>query len=179
LIVGGSATEATREQLAEVQRTMGARFVDADVAQLDPEDLGHRIGVLLNRAPAEGLVGVRTAASPEDVERSGALDGHAIAGSLGQAVRTALDGANPSGIYVTGGDVAEAVLQALEADGIEVLDEALPLAAAGVLRGGPHSGLPILTKGGLVGGPAAAVVCLDHLLAVARRVQLKAHGRSS
>ena len=80
---------------------------------------------------------------------------------------------------MTGGDVAEAVLQALEADGIEVLDEALPLAAVGVVKGGPHSGLPILTKGGLVGGPGAAVVCLDHLLAVARRVQLKAHGRSS
>lgn len=179
LIVGGSATVATREQLAEVQRTMGARFVDADVTRLDPEDLGRRIGVLLHGAPAEGLVGVRTAASPDDVEPSGAPDGHAIARSLGRAVRTALDGVSPSGIYVTGGDVAEAVLQALEADGIEVLDEALPLAAVGVLKGGPHSGLPILTKGGLVGGPGAAVVCLDHLLAVARRVQLKAHGRSS
>jgi D-threonate/D-erythronate kinase len=179
LIIGGSATEATRAQLAEVERTIGARFVDVDVTRFDPVELGRRIRVLLHEAPAEGLVGVRTAASPDDVGPSGAPDGHAIASSLGRAVRTALDGVRPSGIYVTGGDVAEAVLRALEADGIEVLDEAMPLAAAGVLRGGPHSGLPILTKGGLVGGSGAAVVCLDHLLAVARRVQLEAPGHPS
>jgi uncharacterized protein YgbK (DUF1537 family) len=179
LIVGGSATETTRAQLAEVERTIGARFVDVDVTRLNPVELGRRLRGLLDEAQAEGVVGVRTAATPDDVEPSGAADGGAIARSLGRAVRHALDGVRPSGIYVTGGDVTEAVLEAVDADAIEVLDEAMPLAAAGVLRGGPHSGLPILTKGGLVGGPGAAVVCLDHLLAVARRVQLEAPGRSS
>jgi uncharacterized protein YgbK (DUF1537 family) len=179
LIVGGSATEVTRAQLVEVERTIGARFVDADVTRLDPLELGRRLRVLLDEAPAEGVVGVRTASSPNDVQPSGAPDGGAIARSLAQAVRRVLDGNNPSGLYVTGGDVTEAVLEAVDADGIEVLDEAIPLAAAGVLRGGPHSGLPILTKGGLVGGSGAAVVCLDHLLAVARRIQLEAIRRSS
>jgi uncharacterized protein YgbK (DUF1537 family) len=174
LIVGGSATEATRAQLETVEETIGARFVDVDVTRLDPVTIGRRIQVLLKEAPAEGLVGVRTAISAKDVDPRGAPDAQVIATSLGRAVRIALDGARPSGIYVTGGDVTGAVLQALEADGIEVTDEAMPLAAAGVLRGGPHAGLPILTKGGLVGGSGAAIVCLDHLLALARNRHLEA-----
>ena len=35
--------------------------------------------------------------------------------------------------------------------------------AAGTVVGGPHAGLPIVTKGGLVGGADTACVCLDAL----------------
>ena len=55
------------------------------------------------------------------------------------------------------------VLDGLGGVGIEVLDEVVPLAAGGTLVGGPRAGLPIVTKGGLVGDTGTAVVCLDAL----------------
>jgi hypothetical protein len=39
----------------------------------------------------------------------------------------------------------------------------VPLAVAGSLVGGPWDGLPVVTKGGLVGDAGTTVACLDHL----------------
>jgi uncharacterized protein YgbK (DUF1537 family) len=79
------------------------------------------------------------------------------------------------GLYTTGGDVTAAVLDALDARGLEVEEEVLPLAVAGAIVDGPWSGVPIVTKGGLVGDDRAAVVCVTQLAraaaAHARRVQ--------
>ncbi|HEY3465319.1 MAG TPA: nucleotide-binding domain containing protein [Amycolatopsis sp.] len=56
------------------------------------------------------------------------------------------------GLYATGGDIAVEVTKSLGADGFEIDTEVLPLAVAGRLSGGPYSGLPFATKGGLIGG---------------------------
>jgi uncharacterized protein YgbK (DUF1537 family) len=170
LIVAGSMTATTREQLMEVERNMGARFLDVDASRLEPTELGGHIEELLADPPSGGLVGVRTAAEPDSVAE-GEAGTPEVARMLGEAVRLALEAAGAGGIYATGGDVTAALLEALDADGIEVVGEAMPLAAIGLLVGGPHAGLAIVTKGGLVGGPGAAVVCLDHLLTMTRRQQ--------
>jgi D-threonate/D-erythronate kinase len=39
----------------------------------------------------------------------------------------------------------------------------VPLAVCGSLVGGPWDGLPIVTKGGLVGDAGTTVACLTHL----------------
>jgi hypothetical protein len=57
-------------------------------------------------------------------------------------VRLVLAGRPVGGLYVTGGDVTVRVMAALGAHGIELEEEVLPLAVAGRLQGGPHSGLP-------------------------------------
>jgi uncharacterized protein YgbK (DUF1537 family) len=165
LVVAGSQTTTTRRQLEEVERTMGARFIDVDVRLLEPTDLGARLQRLLDDALPETVVGVRTAASAEDITP---VDPEELLPSLAHAVRLAVDAREVSGIYATGGDVVAALVQALEADAIEVRGEAIPLAALGVLKGGPHADLPILTKGGLVGRTEDAVTCIDHLFTFAR-----------
>lgn len=48
-----------------------------------------------------------------------------------------------------------AVLSALEADGLDVEAEVQPLVVTGRLCGGPWHGLPIVTKGGLIGDDRA------------------------
>jgi len=39
----------------------------------------------------------------------------------------------------------------------------VPLAVSGTVVGGPWDGLPVVTKGGLVGDVDATVACMDHL----------------
>jgi hypothetical protein len=48
----------------------------------------------------------------------------------------------------------------------------IPLAVAGTVVGGPWDGLQMVTKGGLVGGADAALLCLEHL-----RLTAEAHRR--
>jgi len=68
------------------------------------------------------------------------------------------------GLYTSGGDVTAAVCKQLKASGIEVKSEVLPLAVYGSLIDGPHKGLAIVTKGGLVGGEYAISKCIEYLL---------------
>lgn len=67
------------------------------------------------------------------------------------------------GVFCTGGDLTSALLSALGASGIEVEHEVLPLAVAGVMQGGRWDGLPIVTKGGMVGGDDAILLSFEDL----------------
>jgi uncharacterized protein YgbK (DUF1537 family) len=167
LVVSGSLTWQTRDQLLQLER-QGVRFVDVDAGRLDVGGaLGH-LRELLTAAPAPDAVGVRAVAA-EGNDQVSAEAARRIPETLGEIVRLCLADRPVGGLYVTGGDVTVRVLAALEAEGIELEEEVLPLAVAGRLRGGPHGGLPFTTKGGLIGGPLAAVACVEHTRRLARR----------
>ncbi|MGC7870057.1 four-carbon acid sugar kinase family protein [Desulfosporosinus sp. SYSU MS00001] len=68
------------------------------------------------------------------------------------------------GLYTSGGDVTVAVCKELEAKGIEVKDEVIPLAVYGRISKGNYDNTPIITKGGLVGENNAICKCVDYLL---------------
>ncbi|HZD67996.1 MAG TPA: four-carbon acid sugar kinase family protein [Actinomycetes bacterium] len=168
LLVSGSLTRLTRDQLLEVERLQAARFIDVDPGQLDVGDVVRRLQELLAAAPAAGVLGIRAAPGNADVQ-SGAEVARHIPEALSEIVRLVLADRPVGGLYVTGGDVTVRVMAALGAHGIELEEEVLPLAVAGRLQGGPHSGLPFTTKGGLIGGPLAAVACVEHTRRLARR----------
>jgi uncharacterized protein YgbK (DUF1537 family) len=92
-----------------------------------------------------------------------ATTAQATAQLLGRLATAAMAAVKPSGLYLTGGDTAAAVLQALGATGLRVHRQVLPLAMLGTLVGGPHDGLPVVTKGGLVGPATAALACVAAL----------------
>lgn len=163
LVVAGSATATTRHQLLAVEQVLGARFVTVDPWAVDSEALARRLAELVARAPPGGVVGVRTSGGPDDVVELTAGEAARVPRALGAAVSRALESVTAAGLYLTGGDVTVGVAEALGASGVEVDEEVLPLAVAGRLVGGPHDGLPVVTKGGLVGGRDAAVACLDRL----------------
>ena len=62
-----------------------------------------------------------------------------------------------------------AILEEMEAHGLEVEDEVVPLAVAGRVVGGRWSGLPVITKGGLVGDVDTTLACLERLLDKAKQ----------
>lgn len=55
------------------------------------------------------------------------------------------------GCYVSGGDVTASLASITLASGIKLLDEVGPLIAYGYLLGGKYEGLPLVTKGGMIG----------------------------
>ncbi len=73
-----------------------------------------------------------------------------------------------TGLYTTGGDVTAAVMSAVGAVGMEIEKEIIPLAVGGRLVGGRADGMPIVTKGGLIGDSGTAALCLDYLMATSR-----------
>lgn len=67
------------------------------------------------------------------------------------------------GCFLSGGDVTASVCAISRANGIELNDEVLPLAAYGHLIGGYLDGMPVVTKGGMVGDKKAISDCVRFL----------------
>ncbi|GAA1779550.1 four-carbon acid sugar kinase family protein [Streptomonospora arabica] len=170
--VVGSATELTRRQLDAAARSGPVRFVEADAARLARDEPGYRAGLAgeladtLAAAAFPEPVVLRTAGAARDVVELPeaaklALPG-LLAGLVAEAVR-GIGGAAPSGLYTSGGEVTSAVLDALEVRAFEVDGEVVPLAVHGRLSGGALDGVPVVTKGGLVGDDSTLVACLGEL----------------
>ncbi|WP_439676948.1 four-carbon acid sugar kinase family protein [Embleya sp. MST-111070] len=154
--VAGSLSRLSREQIAQTQRCLDARWLDVGDAP-DPIRLAADLVALARTGAA--LAGIRTRI-PDRVDPVIAARLPVL---LGEAVKRALAAAPFAGVYATGGDIAGAVCTALGADGLAVETEVQPLVVAGRLVGGAHDGLPFAAKGGLVGDAHAAVACALHL----------------
>ena len=63
------------------------------------------------------------------------------------------------GLFACGGDTAVSLCRSLEAKGERPIDEVIPLAVYGRLSGGSKDGMPIITKGGMVGDMDTLVEC--------------------
>lgn len=70
------------------------------------------------------------------------------------------------GLYASGGDVSVAISEKLGISGFDVCDEVIPLAIYSRIIGSRHDGLPIVTKGGLIGKENTLQVCINYLKAV-------------
>lgn len=70
---------------------------------------------------------------------------------------------NFNGIYSSGGDITLSLLNKVNATGVEILEEVMPLVAYGKIIGGSLEGLNLVTKGGMVGKNDAIKKCLNKL----------------
>lgn len=68
------------------------------------------------------------------------------------------------GIFTTGGDITVAVCTALDAGGIRIEREILPLAVGGRIHLDNGKEICIATKGGMIGDEHAACSCIEYLL---------------
>ena len=69
-----------------------------------------------------------------------------------------------SAYYTSGGDVTQAFLEALLANGVQIKAEISPLSVYGKMMGGPLAGKALITKGGLVGDKATITECINYAL---------------
>lgn len=80
--------------------------------------------------------------------RLAGLDSDTVAERLGGLAGELVHRCTASGVVATGGDGASAVLAALQASGIALVDEVTGGVPLGTLTGGVAAGLPIVTKAG-------------------------------
>lgn len=70
-----------------------------------------------------------------------------------------------NGTFSSGGDVTAALFAESKAEAIQLDDEVLPLAAYGKFIGGTFDGIPVVTKGGMVGNKQSIFACVNYLRA--------------
>jgi D-threonate/D-erythronate kinase len=170
--VVGSINDRTLEQLELVPSEIVHRLEPAD-AVTNPAETGRHVAPELRETlRTHGRAVVTGATSPADVELAGdaALEhgvdpGSRVATALSAAAAaTATDKPPLSGLFLTGGAVARAALDALSATEIELTGRAVVDGIPeGRLVDGPTAGLPIVTKAGGFGGRRSIVNCLTFL----------------
>ena len=79
------------------------------------------------------------------------------------AVRVLKETQKFEGVYSSGGDITIALLEKLEAIGVEIREEVIPLAAYGRIIGGDFSNLKLVSKGGMVGDETVIKLCLHKM----------------
>jgi uncharacterized protein YgbK (DUF1537 family) len=168
MVVAGSVTPNTVEQLSLLERELGAHLVTLDAGVLAQggqvaESEITRIVDLLAAIPGKtAVMGLKTSPLMNLPDQEAA---ELIASGFAEITARSLQSMpDIAGIYTSGGDITLAVCRRLGAAAINLVEEVLPLAVAGRLLGGMHPGLHIVTKGGLVGGPDAAVRCVNQIL---------------
>ncbi|MGK0597620.1 nucleotide-binding domain containing protein, partial [Bordetella bronchiseptica] len=96
--------------------------------------------------PGSGRVHPAPAWAP--VRPLAGLDADSVARRLGELAARLVLAHGAAGVVATGGDGASAVLAALQASGIALVDEVTGGVPLGTLTGGQAAGLPVVTKAG-------------------------------
>jgi uncharacterized protein YgbK (DUF1537 family) len=158
LFVVGSIAEASRAAAARLAAKAGIRrvVVGADALAAGPGHAGWR--------GAQAAV-TRTLGGGEDVlveidpgDHPDLTPGAALAQRLAELMRPAAPAIGA--LFVTGGETAIALLKAVGATGIRLIEEVEPGVPFGVTRG--TRAVPVITKAGAFGGPETLLRCLQY-----------------
>jgi uncharacterized protein YgbK (DUF1537 family) len=103
------------------------------------------------------------ASAPDDERRDPRLADEAADEAADLLGRAHERGLRCRGVVASGGHMASRLVDALGAGRLGVAGEVAPLCPRGVLHGGPWSGLPVVTKGGLVGEDATLATLVENL----------------
>lgn len=180
LFVIGSASELTRQQIANFQTELAPFTIKIDVTQFlipttKATEIERAVKLVLANLETEDSFLIATNLVETDIidlvkaaetAQISVHDASAfITASLGEIAYRIMQQTEQQigGVYLSGGDVTVAFCEKLAAQGIEVKDEILPLAVYGRLIGGEMDGQIIVTKGGLVGDQHALVTCAKYM----------------
>jgi uncharacterized protein YgbK (DUF1537 family) len=152
LFVCGSLSEVTQGQIADLEDHTSWPWL-----QLDPSLLAAGESIinqpLVNSGRGAGLPGIGLILSitlPESAAES-AKDPERVISGLAKTALALLKEHLPQGLFLSGGDTAEAVLKESGAEGILLYEQILPGLMCGRITGGLLDRLPVVTKGGAFG----------------------------
>ncbi len=165
--ISGSATEVTRAQLAAVAEDPTITVLRAPLDDAGLPDVEAALALIDRTASARAII-IATVLETSDLRELTDAESEETTRRLALIASAVMSAIPVSGLYTTGGDVTATVMRELGAMGMEIDKEIVPLAVGGRLVGGSADGLPIVTKGGLIGDTGTAVDCLEFLSTTAR-----------
>lgn len=176
----GSATELTRQQLKYLRETENPYIVKIDPSKFFEEKVRREEMERVKQQIIRGSEDYRVLVIATTLEKEDVLDLSQVRGAshlskkecatmITTTIAEVLDdllhilSERIGGVYASGGDVAAAFCERLGISGFHVKGEVIPLAIYSQTVGGYAQGLPMITKGGLVGKEDTLVQCLDYL----------------
>lgn len=165
LVVSGSVMETARKQVDVLQDRWPCGMVPLDVVRLcDPQTASayrrEVVQKLSEYLRQYAVVGIRSDSVPLSNPGAGA----SIASAIAKLVLDALAVHRFDGLYLSGGEIAYAVLRAMGAEALRVVEEIVPLCVLSQIAGGPYQGMSVVTKGGAVGDETAVLRSVQTLL---------------
>lgn len=138
--------------------------VDRVIAEAESNLKSNDILLITTYRPGQKILDLPKMAEHEDTTEEGLAK--RITDGLGTISRRLLQDHRDifKGCYLSGGDVTASVASITRAHGIELNDEILPLAAYGSFIGGYLDGLPVVTKGGMIGDKKALYTCMNYMI---------------
>jgi D-threonate/D-erythronate kinase len=138
------------------------RVVKQALEQISQQD----ILIITTNSPSAKRLDLKRLAEEQDVSQDQLAK--RIADGLGKITRIVIQSTTYEigGCFSSGGDVTASLCSVGRAEGIKLKDEVLPLVAYGEFIGGYFDGIPLATKGGMVGDKKAIYTIVKHLLAV-------------
>lgn len=181
LLTIGSVTHTTKMQLDELAASSSIYRVDVDTAKLidDGKEREQEIqrvvrDILEHQHMSDIFCSVTRSIQPEfrlDLEKI-AEELHSteeelslrINNSMAEITYHLLKKSNTfQGVFSSGGDITVALCRKMNASGMELIQEVIPLAAYGTLVDGECPGLKVVTKGGMVGNKDGIKQCIAYL----------------
>jgi D-threonate/D-erythronate kinase len=153
LVVLGSNTALNHRQLARLQ----------DARQVVVAGTGEPDWAAVEGGEQTVVVETIASSTPDDERRDPRLADAAADAAAALLGRAHERGLRCRGVVASGGHMASRLVDALGAGRLGVAGEVAPLCPRGVLHGGPWSGLPVVTKGGLVGEDATLATLVENL----------------
>lgn len=162
LVVAGSMSEATRRQVEQARRSRRGDIVDIEVALLLTSRAEQHQQSIIAQACEILEQGrhciLRTSREAEDRFQIDALCrqyaltrqqvGERISQQIGQLTLTITGQTSIGGLFLTGGDIAIAVANALGAEGYRIESEVAPCIPCGTFINSEIDDLPVITKAG-------------------------------
>lgn len=182
----GSASNLTREQVNFLQAkskplVVKTNTIDFLNENLKEKEINRVVNEVLDKEGNHSVLVVTTTTDGNDVldffeiQNKYNLNKKQCANIITDAIATIIYriteklGNKIGGIYTSGGDVSEDFCTKIGAAGFDVKDEVIPLAIYNRIIGGVFDGMPMVTKGGLVGDKETLAVCVDYLAEVIAR----------
>lgn len=182
LIVAGSASDLTNTQVKYLKNQTDAKIVTVDVRPFIDSDEPHPNEAILAKriqmlSQMSDIIGIKAAGYTDmlidinlEAEKRG-VSADDITGRITHALARIVslvlgDEQAPEfkGLYLTGGDMTVAFCQECKVQALELYGEIQPHISYGRLIGGFADGMPLVTKGGMIGDTDTILTCIDYML---------------
>ena len=151
LFVCGSASRVLADQVAMLTRSTGWAHVAMDPAALTTgEDSPCREQLAAGWVDTEATGSLILSIQPI-IEAGQAAAPNNVVRGLAQVAAALLIAVRPEGVFLCGGDTAEAFWHRIGASALLIREEILPGLMRGEFVGGPCNGFPVVTKAGAFG----------------------------